>query len=141
MLGLYGGVPERGVVAFRATSPLLQTLETPACYIPFVAQPSCLPQDKNLWVFRENLPLLHTLCNGVCNGCGPRSLLQANRFGTCPYWGCMKRKWKLLQGRIKWKRRWNMTWSQGFRGLGYWVILGVYGDNGKENRNYHITIG
>ena len=33
---------------------------------------------------RKKRPLLHALCNGVCNGCGPRSLLP-NRFGPCPY--------------------------------------------------------
>ena len=60
-------------------------LKTPACYMPLVAQHSCLTQNKNLWVCRANRPRSHTLCNGVGNGCGPRALLQANRFGTCPY--------------------------------------------------------
>ena len=26
-------------------------------------------------------------------------------------------------------------------GLGFWVILGLYRDNGKENGNYYIIIG
>ena len=36
-------------------------LETLACCIPLVAQPLCLPQDKNLWVCRENLPLTYPM--------------------------------------------------------------------------------
>ena len=80
------GVCRKGGLSRSAPQALCYIpLETPACYIPLVAQPSCLLQDKNLKVCRENLRLLHTLCDGVCNGCGPRALLQANRFGTCPY--------------------------------------------------------
>ena len=63
------GVCRKGGLSRSAPQALcFIPLETPACYIPRVSQPSCLPRDKNLWVCRENLPLLHTLCNGVCNG-------------------------------------------------------------------------
>ena len=83
---LHMGVCRKGGLSRSAPQALCYIpLQTQACYIPLVAQPSCLPQDRNLRVCRENLPLLHTLCNGVCNGRGPRALLQANRFGTCPY--------------------------------------------------------
>ena len=65
----------------------------PSVTYPLKRQPVAYPLLRSLHVFRRTrifgyvakLPMLHTLCTGVCNGCGPRSLLQANRFGTCPY--------------------------------------------------------
>ena len=64
--------------------------ETPACYIPLVAQPSCRPQDKNLCVCRENLPLLHTaLCNGVCNGVWAKVPVTSQSFWHVPITICL----------------------------------------------------
>ena len=71
LTGGHMGVCRKGGLSRSAPQVLCYIpRETPACYIPLVAQPSCLPQDKNIWVCRENLPLLHTHVTGYVTGVG-----------------------------------------------------------------------
>ena len=60
----------------------------PSVTYPLKHQPVTHPLSRSAHVLRGTKIFGYvaktSLCY-ICNGCGPRALLQANRFGTCPY--------------------------------------------------------